>query len=288
LVFVGNGDFFGAAVDFEGVLAAACGMAVLGAMVAALRVGWLELGVTERPEGAVGHPGGHPRGHPGEQTSAAAPGLHSRAREGEQARRAFTAFWAGAGVLISLSYVLSSTPQALNSDRYLVGVLYAIVALAMLLVEHRPRLRGVVVAGVLVYCIGGTLAAAHETTTKNPSHLPEGRIAGGVQAIAAREHLTYGYAGYWDAAPITWATHLHVQVYPVSTCPAGICRFFLHTIAGWYRPHTGQRSFLLVDPAQIYMQALPPGLGPPSAIYGVGRVTMYVYPYDIASHIAAP
>jgi hypothetical protein len=203
-------------------------------------------------------------------------------------RIAHVAFWVTAGLLLTVAYMLSSIPVDLTSSRYLVGVFYAAVALVVLLVEHHPKLRGVVVAGALVYCFAGVLGMAKGTATENPSRLPGSRIANEVASIAAREHLKRGYAGYWDAAPITWESHLRVDVYPVFTCPAGVCQFYLHTIAGWYRPHPGQRTFLLTDPIQLFMQGLPPVFGKPSASYRIGQVTMWVYPYDIASRISPP
>ena len=263
LVSLANGDFFGAAIGLTSILAAACAVIVLAAAVGALRVGWLELGLG---------------------TSSTPPGD----REPQRGRVAHVAFWTAAGLLLSGAFVLSSSPENLQSGRYLVGVLYAVVALVPLLVDHRPRLRGAVVAGALVYCLAGTIAMARGTVTENPSRFPEANIAEQVATLAARDRLSRGYAGYWDAATITWAAHLRVDVYPVYTCPPGLCEFDLHTIASWYRPHPGQRTFLLTDSVQPFLGEPPATLGQPIARYPIGQVTMYVYPYDIASRIAPP
>jgi hypothetical protein len=289
LAYLGNGNFFGAPLDLTGALAAACAIVVLLATAVALRVGWLELG-SQQQQPALQRQDGRGSSaraelgaaHGGAPTAASAPAAK------DAARIAHVAFWASAGLLLTVAYVLSSAPVDLTSSRYLVGVLYAAVVLTVLLVEHRPKLRGVVVAGALVYCFAGVVGMAKGTATENPGRLPGSKIANAVASIAAREHLTRGYAGYWDAAPITWASHLRVDVYPVFLCPAGLCQFYLHTIAGWYRPHPGQRTFLLTDPTQLFLQSLPPGLGKPSATYRIGQVTMYVYPYDIASRISPP
>lgn len=283
LAYLGNGNFFGLPLGFTGILAAACAILVLSATAVALRVSWLELRAGPPAEGIVaGTDAARMEGQP------AGPLAPSAAARTSAARVAHVAYWLSAGVLVSMAYVLSSNPIYLNSDRYLVGVFYAAVALLVLLVAHHPRLRGVLVAGMLVYCFAGVVGMAEGTATENPSHLPGSRIADDVASIAAREHLSHGYAGYWDAAPITWASHLRVHVYPVMQCPAGVCQFYLHTIAAWYRPHPGERSFLLTDPTQLYMQSLPPVLGRPSASYRIGQVTMWVYPYDVASRIAPP
>jgi hypothetical protein len=52
----------------------------------------------------------------------------------------------------------------------------------------------------------------------------------------------------------------------------------------WYRPES-RRTFLLIDPKQLYVITLPNNLGPPIATYHLGPVTMYVYGYDIASKL---
>ena len=108
-----------------------------------------------------------------------------------------------------------------------------------------------------------------------------------IERIAARDHLTVGYAGYWDASPVTWATGFRTQVYPVSVCDQRqhLCRFDLHFISSWYspRPHTG--SFLLTDPSLQNVWIRPPDLGRPAAVYRIGRLTMYTYPYDLAAKI---
>jgi hypothetical protein len=312
LAFLGNGNFFSSAVGFHGVLAAACAVVVLAAAAGALRASWLGLSGAVSPRPAEGNTGrvassksadgnadGVASSKPADgntgrvASSKSADEDSSRVASSQPAERnagriAYISFWASAGLLLSAAYLLSSTPFDLYSCRYLVGVLYAAVALVVLLVEYRPALRGLVVTGAFIYCLGGVIAMAQGTATKNPSRYPESRIAGQVMRIASREHLMRGYAGYWDAAPITWATKLGVHVYPVFSCPAGLCQFYLHTIAAWYRPHPGQRSFLLTDPTQPFLATPPAELGPPSARFPIGQVTMYVYPYDIATRISPP
>jgi hypothetical protein len=59
----------------------------------------------------------------------------------------------------------------------------------------------------------------------------------------------------------------------------------LHYISSWYTPRSGIRSFLLTDPALALVSAPTPDLGTPSAVYHVGGITMYVYPYDVATKI---
>ena len=259
LVFIGNGNFFGAAIGFTSILAAACALIVLAGAVGALRFGWLEL-----------------RNSP----------VETEARPTDSGRLAHIVFWLAAGLAISFAFMLSSEPEGLPASRYLVGVLYAVVALVVLPIEHRRVVGAMVVGAATIYCLAATIAMARGTATEYGISSPSDHIAGEVAALAKREHITRGYAGYWDAAPITWATHLRVHVFPVQLCGQALCEFNLHTVASWYRPHPGQRTFLLTDSVQAYLPSPPPSLGPPVASYPIGPVTMYVYPYDIATRIA--
>ena len=66
---------------------------------------------------------------------------------------------------------------------------------------------------------------------------------------------------------------------------AHLCRFDLHVISSWYTPRRGIGSFLLTDPSLSNVSAPTPDLGPPTALYHIGRVTMYTYPYDLANKV---
>src|ERR1700704_3842545 len=89
LVFLGNGNFFSSAGDFEGVLAAACAVAVLAAAVGALRASWLELN--------------------GPLAGSARNAGNTQGADRDAGRIAYTSFWASAGLLLSAAYLLSST-----------------------------------------------------------------------------------------------------------------------------------------------------------------------------------
>jgi len=117
---------------------------------------------------------------------------------------------------------------------------------------------------------------------------PIARYASRVVQLAEVNHATVGYAGYWDASSLTWSSQERILVRPLSACmnPAGaeICPFFLMRTPSWYVPKA-RRSFLLVDPSESFVVTLPRGLGNPIASYPLGRIMMYVYPYDIASRL---
>ena len=126
---------------------------------------------------------------------------------------------------------------------------------------------------------------------KNPFQpqltFPTPQQAQALARFAKSEHVTYGYTGYWDAADLTWMSDFEVKAYPVSQCVNGsyaICPFNIG-ISSWYRPRSGGNSMFVVDHGiQLATVSAPdPSDGIPSASTTIGDLTVYVYPYDIAS-----
>jgi hypothetical protein len=188
-------------------------------------------------------------------------------------------------VFLSLAFIVSSVPVEIYDDRYLVGLIYAAAALLPLAATHSYWRQAAVVAGTSVFAFTGLLGLMQGHATENTAHWPAGHLDGQVMAIARREHLSIGYAGYWDAAAITWGTHMAVKVFPLATCGSQYCLFYEHYISSWYTPRPGVRTFLLADSAAALATPYFPQLGKPSAVYSIGQLTMYVFPYDIASRI---
>jgi hypothetical protein len=71
----------------------------------------------------------------------------------------------------------------------------------------------------------------------------------------------------------------------VQSCGAQLCQFGFHYISSWYNARPNERSFLIADPTQPVAAPAQPYLGKPSAVYQIDELTMYVYPYDIATRI---
>jgi hypothetical protein len=222
--------------------------------------------------------------------------------DADRARHAFFAFWCSSAVLISLAFLFSDAPVDIHADRYLVGLVYAAAAVVPAGVALAPaeRVRGrhrrvaatVVLAGTCVFALGGVVSLARGISTEGTEfHTPvSSSVANQIARVAAREHLTVGYAGYWDAAPVTWTSRFRVQVYPVAVCDqnARLCRFDLHFISSWYEPRSRTGSFLLTDDRSNESVTKPtPDLGRPTAAYRIGPITMYTYPYDLASRIVS-
>ena len=246
-------------MSFVSALAVACAALSIGAVAVLPRVGWRALRLRA--------------------DDAASPEA--------SARLAFMVFWCSSAIVLSAAFVLSATPVDIQGDRYLVGLVYAAAAVIPVIAAGRVRTEAAAVIGTCVFALSGVIAMAKGTVTNDTDRFPTAAVANQVWRLAVANHLQFGYSGYWDAAPITWAGHFRVRVYPVSVCVQNthLCPFDLHTISSWYTPHPGVRSFLLTDSAIPLVPSPTPDLGRPSAVYHVGNLTMYVYPYDLATRI---
>jgi hypothetical protein len=262
IAVLGNGEFFGGLLGFTTALQLLCAALSIAAVVVLVpKIAWREV--------AQARATAAPRPTPEERRRAA--------------RLSWCVFWGSSAVLLSVGFIVSSTPVDIESDRYLVGLIYAAAALVPLLGARSARWHMTVLAGTLVFAFTGLLGLVQRVAVNELNGLPTSSLAGQVAQIAKREHLKIGYAGYWDAAPITWATHFAVDVYPVQVCAGNLCQFTIHYISTWYVPRPHTRTFLISDPTTSIPSPAVPSLGKPSAEYHLGLATMYVYPYDIAS-----
>jgi hypothetical protein len=200
-------------------------------------------------------------------------------------------YWALVAVLLSATFVATNVPIDRFSARYVLAVGYAIAVLAAVAAAERGRLsRGLVTIGACVIVCGSIVAIAARDLQRLSRSYPSSALAARLLDFAQTEHVREGYAGYWDAAPLTWETNARLRVYPIEQCPAGtrICPFPYNRISSWYTPEASARTFLVLDPAR------PAGLiselarlGLPERRTRVGRLTVYIYSYDIASRFGA-
>jgi hypothetical protein len=253
LAVLGNGDVFNVAFGGSTLIHAVCaGLAVVG-VVAALCAAWSAF------------------------TAASS-----------AVRVAHAAFWGSTMLALLGAFVLSSVPVAAFSGRYLVGVLMGVAALAPLAVR---RGRGVLaIAAVTCFVLVGVMSLVRGEMTANPDRFPSSIDATRVARFAASESAGIGYAGYWDAAPITWASSFATHVYPVAVCAQSLCAYELHRVASWYAPRPGGRSFLVLDRTvrQVSLQRLPPAFGKPVASADIGQLDVYIFDGDIARYFGAP
>jgi hypothetical protein len=251
IAYLGNGDFWGQKLGARGVFALVCCALVLTAAWAAIRLvrGWARERVVEDP-----------------------------------ARVVFITFWSVCALGTFAVFVLSTAPVDILSSRYLVPAWFALCSLLPLLALRAPAARVAIAAGVAIVGLASVIALARGDATDNLANWPDGNLQGQLRTALQREHLKVGYAGYWDAAPITWGTHQDLEVYPVYACNnAQLCRFYFHNISSWYTPRPNTRTYLIVDPAQPLVSGPDPALGKPAKTLAVGRLQVYVYDYDIAS-----
>jgi hypothetical protein len=207
-------------------------------------------------------------------------------------RAAHLVFWAAAGTLTALTFLLSSLPIDKYTSRYVIVTLYAIPALLAVGAAHwQGWRRAVVVVGVALAALSGVASLIRDDVGENPTGWPTGAVSGPLGRLVAEENLDHGYAGYWDAAPLTWQTKAQARVYPVEPCTAaspdkaGLCPFPFHRIDSWYRPKPGARTFLVIDPTQPGVQAPDPRFGRPQRTERIGQLEVRVYGYDIASRL---
>jgi hypothetical protein len=259
LAVLGNGDFFGMHVTPTSALAIVCAGLTIGAILLIPRICWQEI----KEVAGVG------------ATTWATPW------------RALLVFWSFSVVVLSLAFILGTERVGINSGRYLVGLVYAGAVVIPVVASRRRFTEALAVVGTVVFALASTIGMARGTVLSFQAGFPSDTTISRVEQIAKREHLGIGYAGYWDAAPVTWVTHGRIHVFPVLTCPGGsqICRFGLHQISTWYDPLPNVKTFVLVDPTVPFLPVKPVALGRPVATYHIAELTMYVYPYDVAARI---
>jgi hypothetical protein len=203
---------------------------------------------------------------------------------------AHAAFWGSAMVALILAFLLSSVPVAAFSGRYLVGVLLAVAALVPLAALRGP-LRGMMTSAAITYfALAGVMSLIRGEMTANTSRFPPPVVADQLARYVTQQGAAVGYAGYWDAAQLTWASHFATHIYPVGPCENRLCAFQFHRIASWYNPRATSRSYLVLDPAarQITLRSLPATVGTPVASAHVGQLYVYVFDYDVARTFGAP
>jgi hypothetical protein len=200
-----------------------------------------------------------------------------------------TIYWVGSAIGACLVVVLTADMSAANfHESYYATVILSIAAIVPLLVSRRSRARWLVVAGVSVFFAASVvgLVSRHKTFP-----LSIARYESEIVHIAKTYHVDTGYAGYWDASSLTWSSGNRVLARPVMTCQsptgANICPFYMERVPTWYVPRQ-RRTFVLLDAAEVWLDALPEGLGRPLAAFAIGPVRMYIYSYDVASRFGPP
>jgi len=200
------------------------------------------------------------------------------------AREIHLTYWGLVGGAVLAAFMFSSQPFDRWSARYLVS---AFVALAVLLPALLPDRRGARAALAIAIAVFGLLAV-NDHLQESESTYDNGEIsvaqAHQIEALARSQHLRYGYAEFWQAAPLMWNSHLRLLAYPVDRCHLRyMCPAAVHTISSWYVPRPHTRTFF-IQYSRSHANVFP-AAGPPVAEYRFGRLTMFVYGHDIAAQM---
>jgi hypothetical protein len=198
----------------------------------------------------------------------------------------YSCFWACSVAFTCASFVLSS--EGTHGGYYLITILYATAA-TVPLVSAGSALGRLITSGGVAVIATASLVNLADTGKSLPRPLPPvASIAHQIVAIAKKEGASRGYADYWDAASLTWSTHMAVQVAPVTQCvlpKTDLCGFWFNLNTKWYQPRPNSNTFVLRDSrSEGVRQELPKSLGPPYATYKLNDfITLYLYSYDVAS-----
>jgi hypothetical protein len=165
-------------------------------------------------------------------------------------------YWFVSAIVVAATFVFTTAvgDGAGNHESYFLTIVFSVAATAPFAVGRGAVLRWAAPVAVGLFAVGSLVAS--QGSYNNAYRGPVSTVAGQIVQLARANHVT----------------------------GSDICPFFLMRTPAWYRPQPGP-SFLLVDPSNLYVTSLPDNLGPPLHTYPLGPVTMYVFPYDIASKL---
>lgn len=206
-------------------------------------------------------------------------------------RELFLAYWGLVLVIVLAAFALTSFSGNTSNGRYLIAAWAAIAALLGILATTSTTQTVLLVAVALFGVLNVRAELAKGVTPAGPG--PSQRMAGAIEHFAIAHGASIGYGGYWEAAPVTWETHLRIQIRPVVTCaaPTGFCQFYANNISTWYAAKPNLRTFLLTDtkegiPGEV--TSPPTSLGHPLAQATLGEgYSIYIYNHDLAADLSS-
>lgn len=198
-------------------------------------------------------------------------------------------FWAFSALGVAGAFAFSTLPIGdVTSARYVVPVFFALAAGAGVGASRAGWPRLAVSAVATAFCVLSTLGIGQLVTYFRG--YPLAAEGPGLITFLEARGLTRGYASYWDALGLTWATDSKIAVYPVVDCGApadpALCPFAYNTVTTWYRPRPGMRTFVAVGLPVLPLELtnpVPQGLGTPIEVDHVGAFTVYVYRDDVGA-----
>jgi hypothetical protein len=203
------------------------------------------------------------------------------------ARSLHVIYWAAsAACACGTFWIAAETGGGTNvHESYYATAIFSVAAVIPLLLSTGNLARRLIPAGATVFFAASLAGLLSDYTNIAPWIAAR---ESDVTKIARANHVTVGYGGYGEASSLTWNTDGRVTVRPLMACqnPGGpdICPFYIMRVPAWYVPES-RHTFLLVDREEAWVSSLPEGLGKPLATYSFGPMSMYIYPYDIASRL---
>jgi hypothetical protein len=218
------------------------------------------------------------------------PALGKRAVSAPQelARTLHVTFWTCAAAASCGAFWLAGEGPTTTHYSYYDASVLAVAAVIPLLLGSGRGARALIAIGTSVFFLGSLVGL-----TSDFYNTPAALSGAGRQLLrfARANDVRIGFGNWTDASGLTWGLHGQVTVRPVLECrneeALSLCAGFQAYVPAWYTPHRG-RSFLLVEAGGIQLLGPPPSFGRPLSKYHFANMTMYVYPYDIASHFGAP
>ena len=202
-----------------------------------------------------------------------------------RARDLYVLFWGASLLCAAAAYVLTTVARA-PTDRYLLIVVPAVAATTPLAIRgSRTACLSATAASVFVATsIVALVSGDMRSVAYDGASVPEAQR---IEQYVSSDHLSVGYAGYWDAANLDWVTHGKLHIYPITNRLGWLGP--MARVQAWYRPRPDTPSFLLLAPYdQELPNRLPTDLPSPQRKVRIGPTTIAVYPYDIAAFLHPP
>ncbi len=205
------------------------------------------------------------------------------------ARSLHTVYWVtSAASACGAFWLAAETTGGALHESYYATTIFSVAAVVPLTLSACVRVRHLVLVAASIFCAASVVGMTGNYLNISPWVAEKAPI---VTRLAEANHVSYGYGGYFLGSSLTWNTHGRVTVRPLIECesPTGvdICPFYEARVPSWYVPKH-RHTFLLIDQKESFLRALPQGLGRPLKAYAFGSMSMYIYPYDIASRLGPP
>ncbi|HEY4811288.1 MAG TPA: hypothetical protein VIH71_09550 [Solirubrobacteraceae bacterium] len=206
----------------------------------------------------------------------------------EFARSLHVIYWVVSAVSVCGAYWIAGEGSTTTHESYYGTAIFSVAAVIPLLLATRAAARWLI-AGCMSLFFTASLVGLSNNYIGLAAGLEHSSAA--ITKIAQAFHVKYGYGTWLDASALTWETHERVIVRPVVVCEygggVGLCPGFQDLVTSWYIPQQ-RHTFLLIEDNGVGLGSLPEGLGKPLAAYRVDSMSMYIYPYDIASRLGRP